>query len=190
MNKIGCKEIDSTMPENLQESLSLQQLPIGQATNQRPGAPATSYQCAVERLHEAGYRITQQRAQLLGLLVEECQEGKHLTADTLYARAQDVGLDISLATVYRALAVFKELGLVAQHHFSHDASREVYEVATWPTHHHFTCLGCGAVIEFEAPDVQDLAEDLAYRLGLQVCQASLYLQGYCHNCAPIGENGC
>ena len=162
---------------------------MNEVTIQYPGSPGTSYQCAVERLHEAGYRITQQRAQLLTLLVEECQKGKHLDADTLHARAQDVGLDISLATVYRALAVFKELGLVAQHHFVHDANREVYEVATRPTHHHFTCLSCGAVIEFETPGVQDLAEELANLLGLRISQASLYLQGYCRNCMPGENNG-
>jgi len=145
-------------------------------------SPATGYQCAAERLRQAGYRVTSQRAQLLQLLVAGRQEGIHLDAEGLYAQAQEAGLDISLATVYRALAVFQELGLVSRHHFAHDGEREYYEASTNPSHHHFTCLGCGQVIEFQVPGVQSLVQDVATQLGVTLRQSSLYLVGYCSDC--------
>lgn len=141
-----------------------------------------SYQCASERLHQAGLRVTQQRAQLLSLLVESHQIGEHLDAEALHARSLDAGMDVSLATVYRTLAVFKEVGLVAQHHFCHAGGRDLYEVATQPTHHHFTCLGCGEVIEFDAPDFHTLCDGIAQTLGVELTDASLYLNGLCPQC--------
>lgn len=132
----------------------------------------------IHRLRQAGYRVTQQRAQLLCLLAAGCEQGEHLDAESLHRRAGQAGMEISLATVYRTLAIFREVGLVAQHHFG----RDTYEAATYPTHHHFTCLRCGAVIEFDLPQVQALAQEAAAQLGVLVNQGSLYLDGYCPAC--------
>lgn len=139
-------------------------------------APARS--SPFDLLRQAGYRVTQQRAQLLCLLAAGCEQGEHLDAESLHRRAGQAGMEISLATVYRTLAIFREIGLVAQHHFG----RDTYEAATYPAHHHFTCLRCGAVIEFEMPQVQALAREAAAQLGVAVTQGSLYIDGYCPAC--------
>lgn len=146
------------------------------------GFGCMTYKCAAERLRESGHRITQQRAHLLSLLAASHERGEHLDAETLHKRALADGIDISLATVYRTLALFKELGLVSQHHFAHVADRDVYEAATSPTHHHFTCLRCGAVIEFEAPEAHKVWQALSEQLGIELNQARLYLEGLCADC--------
>ncbi|MEA3334812.1 MAG: Fur family transcriptional regulator [Chloroflexota bacterium] len=160
------------------------------------------YRCAADLLRQAGFRVTRQRAQLLALLVSDCQQGEHLDAESLHKRAHAGGLKISLATVYRTLALFKELGLVSQHHFVHDGTRDYYEAATRPTHHHFACLRCGQVLEFQTVDVQSLSQEVANELGVQIRHASLYVEGICPDCqrrdlsdsrqsrlARKGENG-
>lgn len=143
----------------------------------------------LQRLREAGYRITQQRAQLLSLLAEKSAQGEHLDAEGLHACAVKAGMDVSLATVYRTLAVFKKLGLVAPHHFAHKETREFYETVSNGGHHHFTCLGCGVVLEFNAPAVEAISKEVAEQLDVQVNQASLYLQGYCATCQASGRPG-
>ena len=59
-----------------------------------------------------GRRLTSQRRLILGVLEES---DVHLDAETLFVRAKTRDPDISLATVYRTLAVLKEMGLVEEH---------------------------------------------------------------------------
>ena len=61
-----------------------------------------------------GKRVTGQRRLLLNLIQEA--EG-HLDADELYRQAKEREPKISLATVYRTLRLFKDLGLIEERHF-------------------------------------------------------------------------
>ncbi|MCJ7807105.1 MAG: transcriptional repressor, partial [Dehalococcoidia bacterium] len=64
-----------------------------------------------------GQRVTSQRRLILDILRHS--EG-HLDADELYRLAKEREPRISLATVYRNLNLFKELGLVEGRHFTED----------------------------------------------------------------------
>ncbi|HEY73434.1 MAG: transcriptional repressor [Chloroflexi bacterium] len=125
----------------------------------------------------AGRRLTSQRRLILDLLQES---DEHLDAEMVYdrARARDAG--ISLATVYRALAVLKEMGLVEEHRLGEEHCH--YEAVGDGPHYHFSCLGCGKVIEFDTPLVAQIQRELSERDGVSIIGTHLHLSGYCAEC--------
>ena len=124
-----------------------------------------------------GRRLTSQRRLIMEVL-EKSEE--HLDAESLYDKAKVHSPDISLATVYRTLSVLKEMELVEEHRLGEERSH--YEPVRDSPHYHFTCLGCGKVIEFDTPLVAQVGQDLGEREGLRVTVAHLHLSGYCTQC--------
>ncbi|MCK4698285.1 MAG: transcriptional repressor [Dehalococcoidia bacterium] len=125
----------------------------------------------------SGQRVTSQRRLLLDLLRHS--EG-HLDADELYRLAKEREPRISLSTVYRALSLFKELGLVEERHFADEHHH--YEVKRKREHHHLVCLGCGKVVEFQSPLTKRIKEDVSRQSGFEILNASVSLEGYCERC--------
>lgn len=131
----------------------------------------------IASLQAGGRRITRQRRVLLEVL-EESRE--HLDAEALYERARQRVPRLSLATVYRTLAVLKRMGLVAEH--SLGESHGHFEAVQAGHHYHFTCLGCGEVMEFDAPQIEDALRELAARANLEVRNVHFFVTGYCARC--------
>ena len=129
----------------------------------------------------AGKRLTHQRE----LILEALEESSiHLDAEAIHDRVKQEASDISLATVYRTLAVLKELGLVEAHSLGTDRCR--YESAGDVPHYHFTCTACGKVIEFDTVLVTQVGEELSEREGIRVIEAHLHVKGYCAECVKLG----
>jgi Fe2+ or Zn2+ uptake regulation protein len=133
-------------------------------------------------LHASGRRLTPQRALILSLLNETDQ---HLDAEGLYAQARKRMPNLNLATVYRTLAVLKEMGLVEQRYFARDHKREYYEAVGKREHYHFTCLGCGQVLEVETPRIRQAQRELGEMLGVIFSHACVCFEGYCAECAAL-----
>ena len=127
--------------------------------------------------------MTSQRRLVLEVL-EASDE--HLDADTLYDQARTQDPNISLATIYRSLSLLKEMGLVEEHRLGEEHSH--YESVRGAPHYHFTCLGCGQVIEFDTPLVSQIERQLQEQEGVQITDAHLHLSGYCARCQ--GQAGC
>ena len=132
-----------------------------------------------EKLHAAGHRLTAQRRLVLEI-IEESQE--HLDAEGIWQRAMELHAQINLATVYRTLAVLKEMGLVQQRYFAREHKREVFESALKPEHFHFTCLGCGEVIEFQTSRIHQARSELSSEVGVDITHACVCFEGYCSTC--------
>ena len=131
-----------------------------------------------DKIRARGYRLTRQRRLVLEIL-EQSQE--HLDAETLYARAKERDPAISLATVYRSIAVLKEVGLVQAHRLGEEHRH--FETIQESPHYHFTCVNCGQVVEFKAPQLMNLAQKLRDSQGLHVTEISLHLTGTCARCS-------
>lgn len=130
-----------------------------------------------EAFHEAGLRLTTQRRLILDVL-EESDE--HLEADALHDRARLHAPGLSLATVYRTLALLKELGFVEEHRLGEGHSH--YEAVQREPHYHFTCRGCGKVIEFDSALIASVTRDLSEREGVEITDSHLHLTGHCRDC--------
>jgi len=125
----------------------------------------------------AGRPLTAQRRLVMELLRET--EG-HIDAKELYRRASARDSSISPATVYRSLNLFKQLGLVQERRLG--KVRCYYELKQSPEHQHLVCQGCGKVIDFESPLVQQLVETIRQGHGFDVKKVELYIEGYCAEC--------
>jgi len=132
----------------------------------------------------AGRRLTSQRRLIVKVLDGS---SAHLDADGLYDQVKLHDPDISLATIYRTLAVLKEMGLVEEHRLGEEHGH--YELVHDRPHYHFTCLGCGKVKEFDTPLVAQIRRELSEREGVQVTRAHLHLSGYCAQCQAQQESG-
>jgi Fe2+ or Zn2+ uptake regulation protein len=138
----------------------------------------------IDAIHSQGRRLTRQRQLVLEIL-EESQE--HLDVETIYERARERDRRIGLATVYRTLAILKEIGMVDEYQFGEDHSHFEVVQSDWP-HYHFTCMKCGRVVEFQSPQVMNMAHKLCESEGLQVLEVHLHFSGYCSQCRPTGTN--
>jgi Fe2+ or Zn2+ uptake regulation protein len=131
----------------------------------------------ISAVQESRYRLTKQRSLLLKVL---SQSQEHLEAEALYEQAKALDPNVSLATVYRTLAMLKELGLVVEHRLGEDHAH--FEPVKDHPHYHFTCQHCGQIIEFHAPEVEQVVQDLRENEGLQINDIHLFLTGYCSRC--------
>jgi len=136
-----------------------------------------------EALHASGRKLTRQRRLVMEVL-EESKE--HLDAETLHDRARARDPNISLATVYRTLAVLKEVGLVEEHRLGEGHGH--FEAVQEDPHYHFTCLKCGRVVEFDAPQVMGVVHELSEQEGLRITNVHLFLSGYCAQCQQEGAS--
>jgi len=108
------------------------------------------------------------------------ESDEHLDAESLYDRVKVCDGGIGLATVYRTLAVLKEMGLVEEHRLGEEHCH--YEAVGDGPHYHFSCLGCGKVIEFDTPLVAQIQRELSERDGVSIIGTHLHLSGYCAEC--------
>ena len=131
-------------------------------------------------LHDRGARLTPQRQIILDAL---CALGGHVTVAELYERVHAGYPAIDRSTVYRALAFFVELGLVAA---AEMGGATVYEIAPREgqcAHHHLVCHDCGGVLHVDGAPFDALAVALAADHGFAADLGSLTIHGRCHECA-------
>ena len=88
---------------------------------------------ALEMLKNTGVRITPQRHAILEYLVESMT---HPTADDIYKALEGKFPNMSVATVYNNLRVFKEVGLVKELTYGDASSRFDYVTSQ---HYHVIC---------------------------------------------------
>jgi Fur family iron response transcriptional regulator len=96
----------------------------------------------VQRLREAGLRPTRQRVMLGALLF--AAEGRHVTAELLYAEAVEANIQLSIATVYNTLNQFTQAGLLRR--IGPDGSRSFFDTDT-SVHPHFYLVGEDILID-------------------------------------------
>ncbi len=74
-----------------------------------------------EKLKEKGCKLTTQRRAVLDVLLE--QTGKHLSTEEIYNLVKASYPEIGLATVYRTMLLFENMGLVDKLNFDDGVSR-------------------------------------------------------------------
>ena len=121
--------------------------------------------------------VTTQRQLLLKLIRDA--DG-HIDAKELYRRASNEDQAISLATVYRNLRFFRDIGLVDERRLGQ--VRSYYEITRSKEHQHLVCRGCNRLIEFNSPLIRELIEKLQCEQDFDVTKVELYLEGYCAEC--------
>lgn len=119
-----------------------------------------------------GLRMTDQR-RVVARVIANADD--HPDVEELYARAAKVDPKISLATVYRTVKLFEEMGLLDKLEFGDGRAR--YEDAERDHHDHLIDVNTGQVIEFVDPEIEALQERIAARLGYRLIGHRLELLG-------------
>jgi Fur family ferric uptake transcriptional regulator len=131
-------------------------------------------------LAEQGLKSTQQREIILH---EFLRAGAHLSTEELYLRLREQHPRIGYATVHRTLKLFAECGIAEPRHFGDGQTR--YESMAGEEHHdHLICTACGAIVEFENPEIEALQERVASQHGFRIERHRLELYGRCRECLP------
>mgnify|MGYP000975694102 FL=1 len=107
----------------------------------------------------------------------------HPSAEKLYQMLQQEHPDISLATVYRNLALFKSQGIIAS--VATVGGVERFDGNIEP-HVHFICSGCGAVLDVTQVDQPDYSSYARF-LGCRIDQTQLTFTGLCRECLNTPE---
>lgn len=107
----------------------------------------------------------------------------HPSADWVFAQLKPEIPDLSLGTVYRNLAYFKEQGQIIS--LGSVQGVERFDGNTAP-HVHFICTNCGAINDlFEIEVPQQLQAEAAMHTGGCVTGCSLTFTGNCRECSKI-----
>tara|TARA_B100001142_G_scaffold205839_1_gene204127 strand:+ start:513 stop:893 length:381 start_codon:yes stop_codon:yes gene_type:complete len=99
----------------------------------------------------------------------------HPDVEELHRRINKVDKSISLATVYRTVKLFEELGILEKLEFGDGRAR--YEDADREHHDHLINVQNGEVIEFINSDIEKLQEKIAQELGFKLLGHKLELYG-------------
>jgi Fur family ferric uptake transcriptional regulator len=134
-----------------------------------------------EKLKEHGYKLTPQRRSILEIILET--EGRHLSAEEIYELVKNKCPDIGLATVYRTMQMFEEVGLVYKHNFDDGRSRyELNHHNEYHQHHHLICVGCNKVIEVEEDLLEQLESGIESKYNFKINNHNVKFFGYCEKC--------
>jgi Fur family transcriptional regulator, iron response regulator len=101
-----------------------------------------------ERLRRAGVGLTLQRLAIAHVMLET---PVHLTADEVRSRVRVIMPEVSRATVYNTLMLFKEKGLLRE--IIVNAEQVVFDSTPAP-HHHFYDLDTGKVTDVPTAEIK------------------------------------
>jgi Fur family ferric uptake transcriptional regulator len=131
-----------------------------------------------KELRARGYRVTPQRQ----LVLEAVTELEHGTPEEICATVQQTARGVNISTIYRALELLEQLGLVTHTHLGHGAPR--YHLAAEAEHVHLVCSECGRIIEIGPEEVSPLVTGLAEKYGFETDVGHLTVFGRCTDCRP------
>ena len=127
-------------------------------------------------LRERGFKVTPQRLAVYNVLAHTTA---HPNAETVYQELQPYYPTMSLATVYKALAILCEVGLAQELNVSEDSFR--YDANTQP-HPHIRCTRCGRVDDVMQLPPDALEAQAAQETGYEIQAHQYYFFGLCPAC--------
>jgi Fur family ferric uptake transcriptional regulator len=127
---------------------------------------------ALDRVRAGGGRLTRARRTLLEDLF--VTSGR-VTAEELAERHDE----IDLATVYRSLSHFEEVGVIEHVHLGHGPAAYRWAGARTVA---AVCDGCGTVTDIPTEELDALGDRLEHRYGLQLELGHFALSVRCRAC--------
>jgi Fur family peroxide stress response transcriptional regulator len=125
---------------------------------------------------QAGVKLTHQRLEIFRELA--AAEG-HPDVDSIFRAVQQRVPTVAVDTVYRTLWMLHKLGLVTTLGPQRDAVR--FDPNLDP-HHHYVCVRCGLVRDFESADLNALRVPEAVKEFGSIADAHVEVRGVCAKC--------
>lgn len=136
---------------------------------------------AYQRLLQAGHKLTPQRWAILNVFF--LSPGRHLHAEEVLEALRRLypQENFGLATVYRTMELYRDLGILRRVEFGDGRGR--YELAARDEHHHhLICTSCGLVQEVADDLFESVEKTLLERVGFQVFDTVVQFHGLCTAC--------
>jgi Fur family transcriptional regulator, peroxide stress response regulator len=137
---------------------------------------------ALDTLKNSGVRITPQRHAILEYLISS---ELHPTADDIYKALESNFPNMSVATVYNNLRVFRNAGLIKELTYGDASSR--FDFVTHD-HYHIICDECGTIVDFHHPGLEEVEHLASHVTGFKVNSHRLEVYGTCPSCASRVAN--
>jgi Fur family transcriptional regulator, peroxide stress response regulator len=131
----------------------------------------------LDTLKKSGVRITPQRHAILEYLISS---KSHPTADDIYKALESDFPNMSVATVYNNLRVFRNTGLIKELTYGDASSR--FDFVTHD-HYHIICDECGTIVDFHHPGLEEVERLASHVTGFEVNSHRLEVYGKCPACA-------
>lgn len=129
------------------------------------------------RLRERDFRITPQRLAILKILAAS---RRHPSVDEIYQEVRTEFPTTSLATVYKTIALLKELNEVLELGFPDGSNR--YDGSNPSPHPHAICVRCKKVMDPELVNIDALSEEMSRKTGYKIYHHRLDFFGLCPEC--------
>ena len=141
-----------------------------------------NFPCAKERdakgiLKERGLKSTPQRLAVLHVLHESTS---YLSINDILKKVKKLTPRTGIATIYRTLDIFAEIGLATRVHFQDGTSSYVYSAHAH--NHQIICTSCSKTMDFSECPFEDYLEDLSSRIGFKMQKHFFQIYGECNEC--------
>ena len=121
-------------------------------------------------------KVTPQRLAVYAALADTTE---HPTAETLYKELRADYPTMSLATVYKSLDAFCEIGIVRELNVGEEAFRYDADISPHP---HIRCMSCDRVADVPITALPALDKNVASVTGYRIISQQMYFFGYCPEC--------
>lgn len=119
------------------------------------------------------------------LIIKEIYDlDSHFNVDHLFGqiRKNNPHSKIAKTSIYRSIPIFLDAGLLRE--LISDAGHVIYERTLGRAEHdHFRCLGCGTLVEFSSPDLEEAQKKICEREKFRVLWRTNVINGYCETCS-------
>ena len=120
---------------------------------------------------EKNIKLTENR-KIIAEIISNSKD--HPDVEEVFRRASKIKSNIGIATVYRAVRMFEEEGVITKHDFGEGKAR--YEELNEDSHHdHLIDINSGKVVEFFNEEIENLKEKIAKDLGYKLIDHRLEL---------------
>ncbi len=133
-----------------------------------------------EKFRRSGYTLTSQRRAVFEALKEA---RGHPSAEDVYLIVKKNNPRVALGTVYQALSVLEEIGVVGSKHWAESPTR--YDLNVEP-HMDIRCVRCGAVSEVPGVELAEIENRIRDNTPYEVTRTTMVVEGVCPACARNG----
>ncbi len=134
-------------------------------------------------LTSKGLRVTNQRIAIFDAAYEHSD---HFTAEDLLERAREIDDSVSRATVYRALPILTESGLIREVDVGRDYKFYMANRNATTFQAQVICLDCDKIFEIDAPFMEWYGKTVADKLALNVESQRLQVTARCEELQSAG----
>jgi len=135
------------------------------------------FKIIIQKLRDCGHKITPQRLAIVTILAKS---EAHPSVEDIYDQIKKDFPTMSLATVYRNVALIESLGEVLELGFPDGSNR--YDGNKPTPHAHVICIRCKEIVDPDLDSLDEMKEEVALETNFKILNHRLDFFGICSNC--------